>query len=102
MTALVDELPVLDGFIGPDGVHVFVWCQHCRRLHSHGHGGPDAPIGAGDGHRVAHCSEPRTWSWKFGYVWTGYIIREVGQFTSAAQMRRYEQQCRAAERGRRR
>jgi hypothetical protein len=49
--------PQLDGYITADGVHVVVWCRSCRRLHSHGHGGMDAPRGAGDGQGL-HTAPP--------------------------------------------
>ncbi len=30
------------------------------------------PLGSGDGHRVAHCSDPRS-----PYYASGYVLREV-------------------------
>lgn len=48
---------------------LILWCDHCRRWH--GHGGRYA-VGAGDGHRVAHCPPGR------GHHRTGgYELREV-------------------------
>lgn len=64
--------PTLEGHVTADGVHVRVWCQHCVAWHAHGHGGAKAPLGAGDGHRVAHCHNPAS-----PYKGTGYTIREI-------------------------
>jgi hypothetical protein len=37
------------------------WCPHCRKHHTHG---------AGEGHRVAHCTSPAS-----PFKATGYSIR---------------------------
>ena len=69
------EPPVLDGYVTEDGVHSCVWCRYCLRWHQHGHTG--GPIGAGNGHRVAHCAHDSASL----YLDTGYVIREVGYIT---------------------
>src|SRR5215217_6532153 len=74
--------PTLDGYVTADGVSVVVWCKHCLGLHSHGRGGKDAPLGSGDGHRVARCS-PHTFRPDFGYRATGYVVAGVAAITSA-------------------
>jgi hypothetical protein len=74
--------PTLDGYVTADGIHVAVWCKHCRMLHIHGHRGRDEPIGYGDGHVASDCIESPD-------VGGGYYIREVGWFTSEPQERRY-------------
>ncbi len=73
-----------------DGKQLVFYCSLCRTRHYHGaHGdctgcgcelhadyqrrGPcTCPVGAGNGHRVAHCTSPRS-----PYLATGYILREV-------------------------
>ena len=70
------------------------WCPWCRRQHYHGaHGCHDpqcactlhqdyrfgwdpctCPIGTGNGHRCAHCTEPSS-----PFKATGYIVREVAR-----------------------
>jgi hypothetical protein len=76
------------------GVHLLVWCAHCDRDHLHGvcSGRPDCPAvrsrgrkpctcppGSGDGHRVAHCHNPRS-----PYRQTGYVLRETPSPASAS------------------
>jgi len=74
---------------------LYVWCRYCRQHHGHGahtslcgtecacplhtSTGPRAkiclcPVGSADGHRGAHCWNPRS-----PYKATGYVLREVGQ-----------------------
>lgn len=81
----MDSMPVLSGARSEDGVHIIVWCHYCNRDHTHGrHAGGSldcafdgyrgrctCPVGAGDGHRVAHCSDPDS-----PYRETGYIVKE--------------------------
>jgi hypothetical protein len=82
------EIPVLRAV--RQGVQLTFWCRYCRTHHLHGaHGNCDGcgcrlhdslfgrgpctcPPGSGDGHRVAHC-----WNPKSPYKATGYILREV-------------------------
>ena len=35
-----------------------ITCPFCGRRHTHGAVGKGSPIGAGDGHRAAHCVNP--------------------------------------------
>src|SRR6266568_8981266 len=60
-------------------VSLVVWCLHCRRWHWHGAG--NAP-GAGDGHRVAHCINPKS-----PYNQGGYVLREVAPITAPVMKR---------------
>ena len=64
-------VPELDAYVTDSGISSRVWCAWCVRWHSHGHCGHDKPLGAGNGHRVAHCHDP--WS---RYNATGYVLRE--------------------------
>jgi hypothetical protein len=47
------------------------FCRFCGRYHSHGRH-PDEPVGASDGHRVAHCFVEDS-----PYLDTGYFIVEL-------------------------
>ncbi|MBS0379016.1 MAG: hypothetical protein JSS29_11065 [Proteobacteria bacterium] len=48
-------------------------CPHCDRRHRHGiPGGSKAPLGAGDGHRNAHCTAENS-----PYRATGYVLKEL-------------------------
>ena len=81
--------PVLDGY--RHGVHISIWCPHCRRWHHHGvcSGNPACPAmpsgsractcppGSGDGHRVAHCGHDSG----SPYYARGYVVREVGHWS---------------------
>jgi hypothetical protein len=87
MDPFMTNPPTLKGYVTVDGDSVVVWCKYCRRLHSHGHGGLREPLGAGDGHRYAHCHDRNS-----GYDETGYYIIEVGWFTSEEQRREYERE----------
>lgn len=88
--------PVPDAYDTGDGL-LMAWCEHERRWHTHGRCGPykndstclharrpvagtkcTCPPGNGDGHRVAHCSCPRS-----PYQARGYVLREVGPYTAA-------------------
>ena len=51
------------------------WCEHCQGWHSHGAGGDDG----GEGHRVAHCHNPKS-----PYRDTGYILKIVSREPVAA------------------
>lgn len=76
MSALTEtEAPTLDAYRRRDGVHLAVWCEHCRCWHHHGACGD--VFGAGDGHRVAHCACPNA-----PYGEAGYVLREVGPLTT--------------------
>lgn len=68
---------VADGATVPDGVPILtayragdasliVWCDWCRRWHSHG--------SAGDGHRVGHCACQLS-----PYRATGYLLLRVDE-----------------------
>ena len=57
------DIPVLEAFESETG-HLYVWCWHCGRWHTHG---------PGEGHRVAHCQDPQS-----PYMRTGYILRKKG------------------------
>lgn len=86
MTETLDqEAPTLPGKI--NGPYVEVWCEHCKRDHQHGRHTPGTacrwdmmrpaekctcPLGAGDGHRVAHCGDPDS-----PYADSGYVIAET-------------------------
>ena len=43
------EIPTLPAYQDADGIHVLVWCMHCRRYHRH-----RGPITAVP--RIAHCA----------------------------------------------
>jgi hypothetical protein len=65
------EPPTLDAYRSPDGIHLNVWCQHCREWHEHtahvdspdchmtstGRSPCTCPLGSADGPRVAHCHD---------------------------------------------
>ena len=57
-----DGIPIINAEIS-DKLHIRFYCDHCKRFHYHGRG---------NGHRVAHCHDP-----KGPYAGTGYILREV-------------------------
>jgi hypothetical protein len=84
---MTQSAPVLYGYVTADGDSVVVWCKYCRRLHVHGHGGMREPLGAGDGHRFAHCHDRNS-----GYDETGYYIAEVGWFKSREERDQYERE----------
>lgn len=46
-----------------DGNSLRFWCPYCLKYHTHG----DAN-GNGEGHRVAHCTEPTSPFKKTGYI----------------------------------
>jgi hypothetical protein len=79
----------LQGRVTADGRLVAVFCKRCGEVHAHERigGGPDRPIGDGDGYRVAGCNRPG------GYA--GYVVLEVGRL-SEEQERRYEKELLAA------
>lgn len=81
--------PTLDAYVTADGISTRIWCSWCARWHSHGHCGADQPLGAGDGHRVAHCHDP--WS---PYNSTGYRLREVGWWDDRPNWRALPVACR--------
>lgn len=90
-TGAEPDVPVLDAYRHPDGVHITTWCPHERRWHQHGicrqqpgcarldassydGRGCTCPPGSGDGHRGAHCTCRQT-----PYA-SGYYLREVGTY----------------------
>ena len=82
-------LPDLDAYVTDSGISARAWCAWCRRWHSHGHCGTHEPLGAGNGHRVAHCHDPRS-----PYNSTGYTIREVGWWDHRPDWRQLPVICR--------
>ena len=64
-------MPILSAYLHPDGAHLIVWCDHCRRYHRH-----RAPITSAP--RLAHCptngSSP--------YSRTGYRLVDAGPATA--------------------
>ena len=65
--------PTLDAYVTEDRANACIWCAHCVRWHRHGHVDPTtAELGAGNGHRAAHCHDPAS-----PYDDRGYYIREV-------------------------
>ena len=69
---MMDEnIPILPTYGDPDGKFTIVWCDDCRRYHSHG---PDA-----QGHRFAHCMDtPLRTAGASRYAETGYILEYKG------------------------
>ncbi len=70
--AVVGLIPVLPAYSAPDGVHLLVWCAHCRRYHRH-----RAPITSAP--RLAHCA-PDSAS---PYNCSGYKLLDAGPATPA-------------------
>ncbi|CAH2606531.1 conserved protein of unknown function (plasmid) [Rhodovastum atsumiense] len=70
------DAPILPAYRVGSDTYV-IWCTHCRRWHRHG--------AAMAGHRVAHCTTPRS-----PYSATGYVLEDAGPATDAilADMRR--------------
>ena len=62
------DCPELPAYEAQDGIHLVIWCAHCRIWHSHG-----TNIYGGGGHRVAHCHKPDS-----PYERRGYILNNVG------------------------
>jgi hypothetical protein len=60
-------IPVLPAYLAPDGIHLLVWCDHCRRYHRH-----RAPISAAP--RLAHCADASS----SPYSRSGYKLRDAG------------------------
>lgn len=73
-------VPTLEALRTCDGVELVIWCDFCKRWHRHGSGGPT--MGAGNGHRVAHCGSQRS-----PYFRTGYVLCESGPLTRDEQYR---------------
>lgn len=93
--------PVLEGHIlQPRLLHVAVWCPWCQTPHRHGAGGPGMVkaegLRAADGHRVAHCTDPRS-----PFKRDGYVVQAVGYEDHATYQRR-KTDCVVCGRGRRR
>lgn len=65
------RVPSLPAVASDSGQTLRVWCRYCARYHSHGRN-PDDPIGASNGHRVAHCAVEDS-----PYRATGYDLFEV-------------------------
>jgi hypothetical protein len=66
------EPPTVHAFRTSDGVQLAFWCDWCCTLHHHGAVGDST--GAGDGHRVAHCVNPRS-----PYLARGYYVKEASR-----------------------
>jgi len=60
-------IPTLPAYRDPDGIHLLVWCKHCRRYHRH-----RAPISSAP--RLAHCATDGP----SPYLATGYKLRDAG------------------------
>jgi hypothetical protein len=58
------EFPILLAYERNHEGHLSVWCPYCICFHHHG---------TGEGHRVAHCSNPDS-PYKNG----GYVIKKPG------------------------
>jgi len=54
----VDDAPILEATPTKDG-GLKAWCEYCRRFHHHSDG---------EGHRVCHCSNPKSPYHKMGYI----------------------------------
>lgn len=76
-----EEIPTLEALRTRDGIQLVVWCKYCVEWHRHGAVGPT--LGAGDGHRVAHCVDPD----KSSYFHRGYFLKETGPLTKDSQYR---------------
>ena len=64
-------IPTLPGYRDPDGLHVLVWCKHCRRYHRHRLPLSDEP-------RLAHCATDG----ESPYLATGYKLSDAGPATA--------------------
>ena len=62
------KIPEVKVFKTKDGVQYFFWCGYCNCFHRHG-AGED-----GEGHRIAHCTNPYS-----PYLFDGYILKEYTQ-----------------------
>ena len=69
LAELWDGTPVLPAYRLGSQLHV--WCTEERTWHYHG--STFGTFGSGDGHRVAHCTNPRNAN--------GYVLHEVGELT---------------------
>lgn len=58
--------PTLPAYLSPGGSQWWVYCESEQRFHFHG---------IGEGHRVAHCVDPRS-----PYNQTGYHLRYAGRW----------------------
>ncbi len=67
---VVNEPPVIRCVRSPEGRQLGFKCGYCGLMHYHGSGGPKSEVGAGDGHRVAHCNWPI-------YRELGYTLKEI-------------------------
>ena len=54
------ESPIIECEADKDGIHYKFYCKYCGEYHNHG---------AGEGHRVSHCTQPSP------YKNTGYILK---------------------------
>lgn len=54
--------PILFAFETNTKGHLSAWCPYCAKFHNHG---------AGEGHRIAHCTEEHS-----PFKQTGYILKK--------------------------
>jgi len=65
-----DGAPVLPAYRSRGQESLIIWCLWCEKWHWHGAVGPE--LGAGNGHRVAHCVYALS-----PYKETGYYLQEI-------------------------
>lgn len=65
----MNEPPIVDAVRNREG-NLTISCPYCSRTHTHG-GGGSLELGAGDGHRVSHCTLEGP-----GRD-AGYVVREI-------------------------
>jgi hypothetical protein len=66
MTQAIDGYAVIDCWDYGDGIHLELYCPHCRDYHYHG-------LAGGGGHRQNHCNSVRGRK-DFAH---GYILRLI-------------------------
>ncbi|MED1205884.1 hypothetical protein [Heyndrickxia acidicola] len=59
------EIPVLEAFERNSDGMLSAWCSYCVEFHHHG---------AGEGHRIAHCTNEKS-----PYKITGYELKKVSK-----------------------
>jgi hypothetical protein len=72
-----EAIPVVDAVRSRDGKQLVIICPYCGKKHHHG--AVSERVGAGNGHRVAHCAI------RTGVNDRGYVVVEVGSSTEADQ-----------------
>lgn len=75
-----NETPTLEA-LRTASDELVIWCEPCRSWHRHGGGNG---IGAGDGHRAAHCDDREG---ARPLVRSGYRLKESGPLTRDSQYR---------------